>query len=98
MSEFYERLGTLSPFDKKNADFSGLDASNKSYISLIQHKAFIDVNEGGVEAGAATGIGIELAALFFDEPIEFNCNRPFIYFIHDKKNLLFIGKLHKPNY
>lgn len=98
MSSFYKKLGANLPFDTQNADFSGLDATNKSCISFIQHKAFIDVSESGVEAGAATAIGIQLMSFFFDEPIEFNCNRPFIYFIHDKKNLLFIGKIHKPNY
>ena len=76
------------------ADFSGLTQSpNGLYISAVLHKGFIEVNEEGTEAAAATAV-IKTESL---RPM-FNGNRPFIYLIRDNKtgSILFMGRVMDP--
>lgn len=82
------------------ADFSRI--SNESiFISDVFHKAFVEVNEEGTEAAAATIIEIDLVSAGEDQPPVtkyFNANRPFIFAISEKKSgsILFIGKVNFP--
>lgn len=74
------------------ADFSGIGRQKPLYVSKILHKAVIEINEAGSEAAAAS--------VLFSRDIlypNFNCNRPFIFIIHDRRNVLFIGKINNPN-
>lgn len=56
----FSDLGMALAFDQDHADFRGITESDKEedriHISQIQHKAFIDVNEAGAEAAAATAV------------------------------------------
>lgn len=92
MSEIYKRSGATLMFDKEHADFSGMRAKKPLYVSLIFHKAIIEVNEKGSEAAAAT---IILTRVLLRP--DFNCNKPFMFIIHDRKNVLFMGKYFDPN-
>ncbi|MBN1767295.1 MAG: serpin family protein [Prolixibacteraceae bacterium] len=77
------------------ADFSGIDGSGDIWIDYVQHNTFIEVNEEGSEAAAATVVAMrEYAAM----PVSFNANRPFIYAITEKETgaILFIGKMIQP--
>ncbi len=75
-----------------NADFSGISESDL-FIEKAIHKAFVDVNEEGTEAAAATGIIMAESA-----PVPFRADHPFIFIIQDKEtgNILFIGKIVDP--
>lgn len=78
------------------ADFSGIDGKGEIWIDYVQHNTFIEVNEEGTEAAAATVVAMrEYAAM----PQSFNANRPFIYAITEKETgaILFIGKIIQPN-
>ncbi|HKK81940.1 MAG TPA: serpin family protein, partial [Prolixibacteraceae bacterium] len=78
------------------ADFSGIDGSGDIWIDYVQHNTFIEVNEEGTEAAAATVVAMrEYAAM----PTSFNANRPFIYAITEKETgaILFIGKMIQPS-
>ncbi len=64
----------------------------KFFLQFI-HKSVIDVNEEGTEAAAASGADVALFSSLPIDPIEFRVNRPFVYFIRDKRNgvLIFMG-------
>ena len=79
------------------ADFSGIDGSHELFISAVLHKAFVDVNEEGTEAAAATGIAIRATAILAKPP-EFRADHPFLFLIRDTRSgsILFIGRLTEP--
>ena len=86
-------LGMVNSFIEDQADFSGM--APQIFISQIEHKAIIEVNEEGTAAAAATSLGMGETAM---KPVEFIVNRPFILFIIDDRtgNILFIGKILEP--
>lgn len=75
------------------ADFSGI-AHEPLYVSDVVHKAFVEVNEEGTEAAAATGIGMKMLSL---KPM-FSANHPFLFFIRHRSTgaMLFLGHLLEP--
>jgi serpin B len=78
------------------ADFSHITPGGGIYISRVIHQTFIDVNEEGTEAAAATIVEmIESAG-----PGTFKADRPFLYMIKENSTgaLLFMGKVGKPEY
>ena len=101
MSDSISALGAPEAFDQYKANFREIsDISSGLYISKVLHKAFVDVNEEGTEAAAATGAIMMTRCMPMREipPIEFKCDRPFLFAIHDKLsgNVLFMGKYIKP--
>jgi serpin B len=84
------------------ADFSGMTVSRREslMISNVIHKAFVDVNEEGTEAAAATAvIARPTAAVFRPKPVPvFRADHPFVYLIRDVRNgsVLFLGRLADP--
>jgi serpin B len=101
-SEFKE-MGMPTAFNDTQADFSGIHEpkrpSEKLYISKVIHQAFIDVNEEGTEAAAATLILMaDTAAAIPMEPIEFKVDKPFMFVIKHKESneILFMGKVMDP--
>lgn len=83
-----------------SADFSGMDGTRSLSISDVIHKAYIDVNEEGTEAAAATGAVISLTAFLPEEPVPvFRADHPFLFLIIDDEtgNILFMGRLVNPN-
>jgi serpin B len=79
-----------------SADFSGISAVGHLYVSEVVHKAFVEVDEQGTEAAAATGVTMR-ALIYRPHPI-FNADQPFLFLIRDVKDqtVLFIGRLEKP--
>lgn len=95
MSNDLKSLGATTPFSEA-ADFTGISSSKKFKISQVIHQTYVNVNEDGTEAAAATLI--EMLGSTPTRPIEFKCDRPFIFIIHDltSKAILYIGKLTNP--
>lgn len=76
------------------ANFSGITENGQLFISNVVQKVFIDVNEKGTEAAAATGVMIELLSAIQtpENPIIFKADHPFFFFIlYDNKHILFNG-------
>jgi serpin B len=94
-------MGMPTAFTEGAADFSGMDGTKNLYISDVIHKAFIDVNEEGTEAAAATAVVMDLAmaAPGGNPPVpEFRADHPFVFLIQDKETgtILFIGRVVNP--
>jgi serpin B len=81
-----------------NADFSGITGEKSLAIDKIIHKAYIDVNEEGTEAAAATAVSMRKTSAMLDE-VKCKADHPFIYLIRDNQTgtILFIGRLMNPN-
>ena len=67
------------------------------YIQAAVHKAFVEVNEEGTEAAAATGVAMGLKSMPFDMNV-FRADRPFLFFIEDAASglILFMGRVEDP--
>ncbi|XP_066233014.1 leukocyte elastase inhibitor isoform X1 [Saccopteryx leptura] len=89
------RLGIEDLFTSK-ADLSGMSGSRDLSISKIVHKSFVEVNEEGTEAAAATA-GIAVFCMLMPEE-NFMVDHPFIFFIrhNPSNNILFLGRLSSP--
>ena len=79
-----------------SADLSGIDGTHKLYVSKVVHKAYIDVNEEGTEAAAATAVVIN--KLSFEPTKTFKADHPFLFFIREKvtDSILFSGRVMTP--
>ncbi len=92
-------LGLTNGFDSDLADFSemGTTPLGKLYITNVLHKTFIQVDEAGAKAGAATEVQMSATAMPLEvKKIDFN--RPFLYAIIDTETKLpiFIGTVNNP--
>jgi serpin B len=94
-----EGLGMASAFDPASADFGGISATRDEplFLADVLHKGFINVDEAGVEAAAATGVVMTTHSAPLD-PIEFRADRPFLFAIVDRELdvILFMGRLVDP--
>jgi serpin B len=70
--------------------------SRDLFLTAVVHKAFVDVNEEGTEAAAATGVVVGVKSI----PIrtEFRADHPFVFLIRDTRtdSVLFLGRVVNP--
>ena len=90
-----------------DADFSGINGlgpgtAESLVVTSVFHKAFVDVNERGTEAAAATAVGFIAGAAAprgQPEPVPvFRADHPFVFAIRDKASgaILFLGRITDP--
>jgi serpin B len=91
-------MGMPSIFDPRKADLFGIDGEKDLYVSSALHKAFVDVNEEGTEAAAATAIIVTLTDSVQTPVPIFKADHPFIFVIQDTEtgNILFMGRVADP--
>ncbi len=79
-----------------DANFSGIDGTEKLFIQFVKHKAFVEVDEKGTEASAATVVGIGRTSV--DDRPSFVADSPFLFVIQDDVtgNVLFMGRMNDP--
>ncbi len=97
LKNFLIDMGMSDAFDENLADFSGMDAHHRLFISDALHKAFIAVDERGTEAAAATVVMMAPASLP-PEAIKLTIDRPFFFAIRDVPTgtILFMGRVVDP--
>ena len=96
LNDILSKMGAEEMFIPGKADLSGITAE-PLFVSKVVHKAFVEVNEEGTEAAAATAIGMRFACMPLPKPV-FKADHPFLYLIrhNDSGAILFLGRLVRP--
>jgi serpin B len=101
----FEALGMESAFDvpQGSANFNGIAPRRPNdylYISNVFHKTFVEIDEKGTEAAAATAVVMMRATAHLEEPkpLEVRVDRPFLFAIQHRPSgaCLFIGRVTDP--
>jgi len=93
-----QQLGVQDAFTRA-ADFSGITSAVRLFIGAVVHQAYIDVDEQGTEAAAATAVAMRPMALRRGpEPVRMIVDRPFLFAITDTATglPLFLGQVTRP--
>ena len=95
VGKILQEMGMKDAFSRR-ADFSGMTGREDLWVSAVAHKAFVEVNEEGTEAAAATGVIMRGTAVV-QIPV-FRADRPFVFMIRDNRSgsILFIGRVMNP--
>ncbi|MBF0122695.1 MAG: serpin family protein [Candidatus Omnitrophica bacterium] len=99
MKDALIRLGMGDIFVYGAADFSGMNGNHELYVGDVLHKAFIEVNEDGTEAAAATAVMMAAgSAAPQEDPKVFRADHPFFFVIQDNMTglVLFMGRVMDP--
>ena len=90
LNDMLKAMGMEVAFSR-GADFSGMGPN--LFISEVRHKTFVEVNEEGTEAAAATAVVVAES-----EPPVFRVDRPFFCAIYDAETetILFMGTITEP--
>src|SRR5690625_2934740 len=99
LNETLQQLGMESAFNGSSADFSNMiEVEDGLLIDQVKQKTFIEVNEEGTEAAAATSVEMEVTSATIDEPFYMEVNRPFFFTITDDVTgtILFMGEIWNP--
>jgi serpin B len=94
-----KHFGMTSAFQESEADFRGISKDTRLFISGIFHKAFVEVNEEGTEAAAATAVVAQAESIEEPQPgLDFIANKPFMFILRDRitNNILFMGQVKNP--
>ncbi|XP_043364341.1 serpin B10-like isoform X3 [Dermochelys coriacea] len=102
LEETYNLKSTLSSMGMKDAftpdqaDFTGMSEQKDLFLSQVFHKSFVEVNEEGTEAAAASAVVVTVRASV--NAVRFKADHPFLFFIrHNKtKSILFFGRFCSP--
>ncbi|NQT51969.1 serpin family protein [bacterium] len=92
-------MGMPDAFNARKADFSGMDGrEDHLYIAAVIHKAFVEVNEEGTEAAAATAVVMKARSARIPRDPVFRADRPFLFLIRHKPtgSILFMGRVADP--
>jgi len=97
MESVLRAMGMTDAFSK-NADFSGMTGGRDLFISAVIHQAYVDVNEEGTEAAAATGVVMKLTSAGPEMTPIFRADHPFVFLIRGKASgsILFLGRVMNP--
>ncbi|XP_019066327.1 serpin B12 isoform X2 [Fukomys damarensis] len=96
LNSIIQDMGITDIFDETKADLTAISPSPSLYLSKILHKTFVEVDEDGTQAAAASGpVGVTKSLPSW---VEFNANHPFLFFIRHNKTqtILFCGRVCSP--
>jgi serine protease inhibitor len=89
-----QEMGMIQAFVEGGADFTRMSpAGRELFINLVKQKSFLEVNEEGTEAAAATIVGVAVTSA--PVRIPFVVDRPFVLVIRERFSgtILFMGKI-----
>jgi serpin B len=94
LSKILAAIGMPSAFAAARADFSGMTGKRDIFIDAVFHKAYIEVQEEGTEAAAATAVVIKKGPV----PLNFRADHPFLFLIRDRQSgaIVFMGRVANP--
>jgi serpin B len=103
LEKILKQLGMSRAFTR-DADFSKMvkepvNEDGVLHVDSVIHQSFIELDEKGTEAAAATAVTMTRTTAFrSDTPVEFRADRPFIYCLTDEQTgtILFMGRLTAP--
>jgi serine protease inhibitor len=98
LNDELKKLGMTDAFGSE-ANFARMNGKERDLlIAAIVHKAFVDVNEEGTEAAAATGAVVATRAAPIKQHPVFRADHPFLFLIRDNRSggVLFLGRLADP--
>ncbi|MFS0727024.1 serpin family protein [Paenibacillus sp. 1P07SE] len=96
LNDTLQALGMRQAFDVGQADFTPMiELEENVFIGEVKHKTFIEVDEKGTEAAAATSVGMEAGSAQPEDPFDMVVDRPFFFAIEDERTsaLLFMGSV-----
>ncbi|MFA6233976.1 MAG: serpin family protein [Bacteroidota bacterium] len=94
LNEMLKSMGMEIAFDPARADFSGINRNRDLYITNVKHKTYVQVNEEGTVAAAATSVEMGTTSA----PPVMRVDHPFVFVIHERNTgaILFIGQVTNP--
>ncbi|KFW97006.1 Serpin B10 [Phalacrocorax carbo] len=90
------KMGIQDAFTEGQADFTGMSENGELVLSQVFHKCYLEVNEEGTEAAAASSAA--LASRSLGATVIFVADHPFLFFIrhNQTKSILFLGRFSSP--
>ncbi|MFO8006285.1 MAG: serpin family protein [Candidatus Brocadiia bacterium] len=90
-------LGMEDAFVPEQADLSGINGRRNLFVSAVLHKAFVEVDEEGTEAAAATAVVVGVTSVAPQPPV-FRADHPFLFLIRHRPTglVLFAGRMADP--
>lgn len=97
MNAALKSMGMGIAFCEGCADFTKINPAGGLFISYVQQNTFLEVNEAGSEAAAATVVAIGKTSAGPEEEIPFIVNKPFLFMITERSTgaILFSGRINK---
>jgi len=97
LKETLAKLGMVRAFKPQDDNFLGITEETPQWLSDVVHKAYVDVNEQGTEAAAATAVGVAAGGAP-REPPRFIADHPFLFLIRDRLSgaILLCGRVADP--
>jgi serine protease inhibitor len=100
LADRLKAMGMTAAFRPEEADLTGMTHDKPPlYLSAVIHEAWVDVNEKGTEAAAATAVIARAASAAVQEKlIVFRADHPFLFLIRDTRSgsILFLGRVSNP--
>ncbi|MHC4643113.1 MAG: serpin family protein [Planctomycetota bacterium] len=98
LADVLKSMGMTDAFVPDVADFSGMNGKKDLFVWAVIHKAYVDVNEEGTEAAAATGVVVGVTSIGPTKIPVFRADHPFLFLIRDNRSgsILFIGRVMNP--
>ncbi|HEY8506075.1 MAG TPA: serpin family protein [Gemmataceae bacterium] len=100
LADELKAMGMTDAFSRAAADLSGMTGERDLFVSEVVHKAFVEVNEEGTEAAAATGVIVAPTSAPIEPKVipTFRADHPFVFLIRDNRSgsVLFLGRVTNP--